>query len=113
MYNAVTKDDAPLAISWNNSLYTTAVYAVPKGAPNADAGQAAIAMWLLDEQGQQDFVEAIPYTTAIKGLSYPDALAEWLPAGANTEAAIEEDEAYYAENIGELADQFNTWVSSK
>lgn len=114
VYNAVTKDDAPLAISWNESLYTDAVYAVPKGAPNADAGQSLVAMILDDTQGQVEQVKAIPYPTALKALSdsdYPSDLQPWLPVGANADAAIAEDETFYATQIDKVAKQFDAWVS--
>ena len=52
VYGAVKIDNAPLAVKWKNSLYSQAVYAVPKGAPNADAGQASRAE-LLRRQGRQ------------------------------------------------------------
>lgn len=113
VFNAVDKDETPLAISWNNAMYTTAAYAVPKGAPNAEAGQAALAMWILDKKGQEQFMSQIPYTTAIEGLEFPSEVTSWLPADDNAEAAIEEDAEYYAENIGDLADEFTTWVSKK
>jgi putative spermidine/putrescine transport system substrate-binding protein len=116
VFNAVTKDKANLAISWDNSLYTDAVYAVPKGAPNAKAGQALLAMWILDKAGQVKMVSQVPYTTAIsdiKPADYPSDLTPWLPSGANAEKAIPEDEVYYSRNISTLTDAFNKWVSKK
>lgn len=115
-YNAVAKDKANLAISWKDSFYTDAVYAIPKGAPNPKAGQALLAMQLDDTKGQIKQVSAIPYPTAIKDLtesSYPADLRGWLPIGDNAKAAIPEDEPYYQKNITGLVKDFNAWVSKK
>ena len=111
VFNAVNKDNAPLDITWNNAIYTTAVYAVPEGATDPEVGQAAMSMWIRDREGQQEFVSRIPYPTPIEGLEYDESVQSWLPNGANEEAAIEEDAQYYAENIGDLVEAFNTWVS--
>lgn len=114
VYSAVTKDKAPLAISWTDSLYTDAVYAIPKGAPNKAAAQAMIAMWILDKKGQTNLVKQIPYPTAITGMNpqdYGQEVAPWLPSGDNAAKAIPEDEAYYAKNITSLAATFTKWVS--
>jgi putative spermidine/putrescine transport system substrate-binding protein len=114
-FSAVTKDNAPLAISWENSLFTDAVYAIPKGAPDKAAAQALMAMWILDKKGQIELVKKIPYPTAITGLNpvdYGQEVAPWLPSGENAAKAIPEDSAYYAKNIGNLTEIFNQWVSN-
>jgi putative spermidine/putrescine transport system substrate-binding protein len=109
-YNAVTKDNAPLAITWQDGMYLDAAYAIPKGSPNAKNAQAMLAMWILDEQGQQDFLKGVPYPTPIKGLEYPAELAPWLPAGENLDKAVASDDAYFAENINDLTSRFTKWV---
>ncbi|MFL1526246.1 extracellular solute-binding protein [Pseudomonas sp. O230] len=114
VYGAATKDKAPLAIKWPDSLYAEAVYAVPKGAPNAKAGQALIGHFISDLEGQKEFVKRIPYTTdiqALKATDYGAALTPWVVAGENQKAAIHEDAEYYSKNIAALADRFNRWIS--
>lgn len=114
VYNALKNDKAPLAVRWDNSLFAQCVYAVPVGAPNPDAGQAMIAHFISDIEGQKELVRRITYTTDIVGLdnsSYGEDLAPWLVAGENAEKAIEEDAAYYSQNITEVNDRFNRWVA--
>jgi len=38
VYSAITNDKAPLAVQWQDSVYSNSNYAVPKGAPNPVAG---------------------------------------------------------------------------
>lgn len=114
VYGAVNNDKAPLAIKWENSLFSQAVYAVPVGAPNAAAGQAMIAHFVSDVDGQKELVKQITYTTDIVGLdaaSYGSELAPWIVAGDNAKKAIEENASYYAQHITEVVDRFNRWVA--
>ncbi|GAC1046152.1 ABC transporter substrate-binding protein [Rhizobium sp. No.120] len=114
VYSAVKNDNAPLAAKWENSLYSQAVYAIPKGAPNADAGQAMIAHFIADQEGQKALVKQITYATDIVGLdstAYGDDLGPWIVAGDNAKKAIEENADYYAKNITEVVDRFNRWVA--
>ncbi len=115
VFGAVQNDKAPLAIRWQNSLYSQAVYGVPAGAPNADAGQAMIAHFIADVEGQKALVKKITYTTDLAGLdstSYSDELSPWIVAGDNAGQAIEENAAYYAQHITEVIDRFNRWVAT-
>lgn len=114
VYGAVKNDKAPLAVEWKDSLFSQAVYAVPKGAPNAVAGQAMIQYVISDTAAQKAFVEKITYTTDLVGLdaaSYGPDLAPWIVAGDNAKNAIEENASYYAKNISEVVDRFNRWVA--
>jgi len=106
---AVEKDNAPLAIGWDDSLYAEAVFSVPKDAPNPAAGQAALAFMIEDKDAQLQFVEATGYPTAIEGITYGPELDAWLPLGENIANAIPEDAAYYSKNISELSDEFFAW----
>ena len=114
VYSAVKTDKAPLALTWNNALYSVSVYAIPKGAPNIPAGQAFISMWIRDLAGQKAYVSKITYTTAIKQLNkegYSPDLDPWIVAGANAKAAIPEDDGYYAKNLPAIVDKFNRWIA--
>ncbi|KQU89615.1 hypothetical protein ASD12_28300 [Mesorhizobium sp. Root102] len=114
VYNAVKNDKSPLAIAWQDSLYSSAVYAVPKGAPNAIAGQAMIAHFIADTEGQKALVKKITYATGIAGLSpadYGEDVAAWIVAGDNAKKAILENADYYAKNLPDVVDRFNRWVA--
>lgn len=114
VYSAVKNDKAPLAMVWNDSLYSAAVYAVPKGAPNERAGQAMIGHFVADTEGQKALVRTITYVTGIKaleGADYGEDMAPWIAVGENVKNAIEENAAYYAENLPAVIDRFNRWVA--
>lgn len=116
VFGAVTLDKAPLAIQWQDSLYAQAVYAVPKGATNADAGQAMIAHFISDLEGQKALVKKITYTTDIAGLdaaAYGAEMAPWIVQGENQQKAIQENAEFYSKHIAELVDRFNRWVALK
>jgi putative spermidine/putrescine transport system substrate-binding protein len=115
VYNAVKNDKAPLAIEWQDSLYSQAVYGVPVGAPNPIAGQALIGHFIADTEGQKELVKIITYTTAIAGLApadYGDDLVDWIVAGDNAQKAFVEDGEYYAKTLPEVVDRFNRWIAT-
>ncbi|MNP19111.1 Bacterial extracellular solute-binding protein [compost metagenome] len=114
VFGAVKQDKAPLAIKWPDSMYAEAVYAVPKGAPNADAGQAMIGHFILDTEGQKALVKKITYTTDVKALnaeSYGPEMAPWIVEGDNQKTAIHENAEFYSKNIVKLVERFNRWIS--
>ena len=113
-FNAVSKDDASLAISWDEAIYTSAYYAIPKGAPNEKAGQALLALMIQDKQGLIEFVNNMTYITPRTDIAldeYSQEVQPFLAVGDNVASAIEEDSEYYAANIADLVTAFNTWVS--
>lgn len=113
LYDAAVKNGKPLAGTWKNALYTDTVFGIPKTAKNPKAAQAFLATWILDKQGQRDFVKQIPYPTPIKGLTYDDEITQWMPIGENLEMAIQEDDLdYYPKNIDELTKTFTKWLGS-
>jgi putative spermidine/putrescine transport system substrate-binding protein len=115
VYNAVTKDGAPLAMTWNDSMVSFVYYGVPVGAPNPEAGQALISWWLRDLDGQREFVQLAPYPTPITQLDeegYPEELAPWLPSGENLEDSVKEGIDFWKENLDPILAEFNTWVAS-
>jgi putative spermidine/putrescine transport system substrate-binding protein len=113
VFAAVKNDKAPLAIEWQDSLYTSGVYAVPKGAPNPTGGQAFIAQVVGDVEAEKGFVAILPYPTnlvAMENVDLGPELAPWLPAGANAGKAFEENAEYYGKFNTKVVDRFNRWV---
>jgi putative spermidine/putrescine transport system substrate-binding protein len=113
-YSAVMTDKAPLAISWDQAYVAYSYAAVPKGAPNAKAAQALLAMWILDLEGQKKFTEKYVYPTAIKSLplsAYGADLRGWLPLGDNLKNTITPDAEYLADHADEVSKTFNDWLT--
>lgn len=114
-FTAASQDDVPLKFVWNDAVYTDAVYAVPKGAPNPDAGQALMAMVIQDRAAQIDLVNTIGYPTQITNLTldaYSEKARPWIAQGGNLSTAVAENSQYYADNITKLVDVFNRWVTT-
>ena len=113
-YGIGEKEDQYAPGAWSDVSSGDAVYAVPVGAPNAIAGQAMIAHFISDIEGQKALVNEITYTTDVVGLdssSYGGDVAPWIVAGDNAKKAIEENATYYAQHITEVVDRFNRWVA--
>jgi putative spermidine/putrescine transport system substrate-binding protein len=116
IYDAIVNQKLPLEFTWNGGLTTAAYFAVPKGAPNPDVGQAAIAMWLLDKKGQIGFVNRTTYTTAIKDFTaaeydpkvQPYVVSKENVAGANT---VSENAQFYADNLDPVSTALATFQS--
>lgn len=114
VFNAVSQDNAPLAMTWDQAIYTSAYYAIPKGAPNEAAGQAFLAMLIQDKQGLIDFVDRMTYVTPRSDIpisDYDESVQPFLAVGDNVSTAVREDSEYYAENITDIVAQFNAWLS--
>jgi putative spermidine/putrescine transport system substrate-binding protein len=115
VYNAVTKDGHPLAMTWNDSMVSYVYYGVPVGAPNPEAGMALISWWIRDLEGQREFVDLAPLPTPIKALDeegYPDDLSPWLASGDNVEDSVKEGVEFWQENLDPILERFNTWVAT-
>lgn len=114
VYNAVKSDNAPLALVWPGSLYAEGAFAVPSSGPNLEAGQALLAAWIGDHEGQKGYVNQITYTTDIAALDadfYGEELKPWIVAGENMDGLIREDADYYYKNLTDVVDRFNRWLA--
>jgi len=114
VYDAIVNQKLPLDFTWNGGLTTAAYFAVPKGAPNSKVGQAAMAMWILDRDGQIGFVDRTTYTTAIKGLNAADYKAEVQPYVVSPDrdaTTVSEDAKYYADNLDPVSNALASFQS--
>jgi putative spermidine/putrescine transport system substrate-binding protein len=112
VYDAIVNQGLPLDFTWSGGLTTAAYFAVPKDAPEPKTGMAAMAMWILDREGQIGFVDKTTYTTAIEGLSnadYDEAVQPYVAAGDNITGTVSEDAQYYAKNLDAVSDALATF----
>jgi putative spermidine/putrescine transport system substrate-binding protein len=112
IYNAVREDEAPLAISWDDSLYAEAVFSVPKMAKNEPAGQAMLGFMVKEKDVLSEFSNAAAYPMGVKGLTYSAELQPWLAIGPNITTAVPEDAQYYQKNLPKLSSEFTEWLGS-
>jgi putative spermidine/putrescine transport system substrate-binding protein len=114
VYDAIVNQKLPLDFTWNGGLTTAAYFAVPKGAPNSKVGQAAMAMWILDHDGQVGFVDRTTYTTAIKGLTAADYKPEVQPYVVSPDRdsmTVSEDAKFYADNLDPVSNALAAFQS--
>jgi putative spermidine/putrescine transport system substrate-binding protein len=114
VYDAIVNQKLPLDFTWNGGLTTAAYFAVPKGAPNSKVGQAAMAMWILDHDGQVGFVDRTTYTTAIKGLTAADYKPEVQPYVVSPDRdamTVNEDAKFYADNLDPVSNALAAFQS--
>jgi putative spermidine/putrescine transport system substrate-binding protein len=114
VFNAVNADHAPISMTWNGAFYAPGYMAVPKGAPNAAAGQALIAMYVTDEEANKELVSRIPYPTPLKTITldeYAPEVQPYLPVGENVAQALQKDTAFYDEHGPEIDKQFTAWLA--
>lgn len=117
VYDAIEQQGLPLDFTWKGGTSTAAYFAVPKGLSDDDkaTGFAAMAMWILDEQGQINFVNKTTYATAINDLAlsdYDPSVQPYLATGENLDGVIVEDSKAVAEQLDELNDKMNAFLAS-
>jgi len=112
VYDAIVNQKLPFDFTWDGGMTTAAYFAVPKGAPNPEVGQAALAMWILDREGQIGFVDRTTYTTAIKDLAATDYKPDVQPfvvSKENTANTFAESPDYYADNLDAVSTALATF----
>jgi putative spermidine/putrescine transport system substrate-binding protein len=113
VFNAVRASNASLGMTWGGAVYDVPYFAIPRGAPNAKAGMALLAMWALDVEGNKKLVTQVPYPTPIKALplsDYPGAVQPWLAYGANLSTSIVLNAQYLVQNNGKDERTFAAWL---
>lgn len=114
LFDAIENQKLPFGYTWNGGLRTAAYYAVPKGAPDTKTGMAAMAMWVLDRQGQIDFVNKTTYNTDIKDLTLDDYQANvrpYIAQGPNVAKTVTEDSQYYSKNLDAVSQELAEFQS--
>jgi putative spermidine/putrescine transport system substrate-binding protein len=115
LLEAVTKDKAPVAISWNNAITESSILAIPKAAPAGavKSAEAALHFWTHDKKGQIALGTATGYPTPIKGVtidSFPAPVRPFIPLGPNLTNTAPQDDQYYYTHQDQVAKQFATWL---
>jgi len=112
-YDAVKNQNAPVAEAFGDAVIYDSYFAVAKNAPNAKNANALAAMWILDHDGQVNFVSAIPYPTPIQGLEkpsdYPESVRPFVP---DITTGIVSSDQWYIDNLPSLTKRWDTWVQS-
>jgi len=111
---AAISQGADLGFTWNDGGWTNSYYGIPKGAPNTAAGEAFLAMNLLDKKSVIALTDKIPYPTPLKDIQiseFSPKVGPFLPLGENIKNSYTEDEDYYVANIDKILKVFNSWLA--
>lgn len=103
---------APVDYHFNQALFVSDAWAIPKGAPNKKEAMEFIAL-AMSAQSQADFAKLIPYgPTNTAALSLLDAATkEALPSSeANFAKGSFLDVTYWADNGDRVGELFNKWT---
>ncbi|MCC6471079.1 MAG: ABC transporter substrate-binding protein [Alphaproteobacteria bacterium] len=103
---------APVDYHYNQALFVSDAWAIPKGAPNKKEAMEMIAL-AMSPRGQADFAKLIPYgptnTAALALLDAPTL--EALPSSeANFKKGVFLDVTYWADNGDRVGPMFEKWV---
>jgi putative spermidine/putrescine transport system substrate-binding protein len=105
------EEGAPIAIEYNQSFYTYTVMVVPKGAPNKELAEQFLA-YSFSPEAQAAVATAMPYGPLNKeafALIPPDR-ANLLSGGPQMEGKyILMDQAWWADNLEKVQEDFTTW----
>ena len=110
--DAIQREDAPAAITWNEGMLATDVWAVPKGAPNAENAQKFMAFTTLPVS-QARLSMQIPYgfvNNASAELIPADVLANLPTSPQYAEQMFVRDIAWWVENSEAVLNRWNEWL---
>ena len=105
---------APVAINWNQGLYSVEGWGVPKGSPRADIAKQFV-KFCADAKRQSDFTDTLAYgPTALEAYkNIPAARAAILPtAPANISLMKPPSGQWWHKNRNAASDRFNAWLLS-
>lgn len=114
-YERVVKENAPLAITWNNAVLNHSWLAIPKGAPNPELANAYLAYLIYNADGIVQHGTNIGYPTPVDGVyeQFDPETRKWLAIGPNADKGLWENAQYYKDNVGAVSRRFSEWLVSQ
>lgn len=106
------EEGSPVDFTYNQAVVISAGWVIPKGAPHAELAQEFL-NYISSPEMMLAFSEKIPYGAS--NLDTPDLMSDELKVslGLSEEQTANEiylDNAYWAENLEELEEEFNAWL---
>lgn len=115
-YNArasmAAEEGRPVGFSWTHSAYSIDSWVIPAGSPHKDLAMEYLA-FANGPEPQTKFAELFSYapTNVAAVADLPPELAHRLPAGANIESSFLSDEVFWTDNIDQISERWNVWVT--
>lgn len=120
IFNAAITENKPFQVVWDGQVYEYDVFAIPKGAPNAEAALEYIKFATATEQLARQ-ASWISYGPARKSSGplvglFNDGKTEMAPhmptAEANLANALPSSYEFWADRDAELNERFNAWLAA-
>ena len=113
LYNAMVNEGKPFKILWNAQVFDLDTYSVVKGAPNKDAAIEFL-RFCTSAEALADTTNYISYGPLRKSSAQfvnPKVLSHLPTAPENFKYALKYDIDFWADNLDELTDRFNSWLA--
>ena len=113
LYNAMVNEGKPFEIMWGPQVFDLDTYSVVKGAPNKAAALEFL-KFCTSAEALADTTNYISYGPLRKSSAQfvnPKVLPHLPTAPDNFKTALKYDIDFWADNLDELTDRFNTWLA--
>jgi putative spermidine/putrescine transport system substrate-binding protein len=112
-YNAIVKEGKPFKIMWNAQVFDLDAYSVVKGAPNKAAALEFLKFCTSAEALAETtyYISYGPLRKSSAQFVHPQVLPHLPTAPENFKYALKYDMAFWADNLDELNDRFNSWLA--
>lgn len=110
---AVKQEGAPVELEWNQAIFASNTWAVPKGAKNKEAAMKFIAFALRPEI-QAEMAKLLPYGPSNRNAFkfIPQTRARDLPTNPEYAArTISLDVNWWGKNLAKVEERFNDWLT--
>lgn len=108
VYSAKNDDRAPVAIVWDQHVFSADYLVVPKGTPHLDAAMELVG-YITSPEPQSRLSRYLPYApTNTKATPDPDIAAD-LPT-SHLDSSLRFNDAWWAENFAAVDEQFQAWL---
>lgn len=105
--------DVPLAYTLGDAVVIASPVAIPVNTPDLDAAYELLNWFVTDTASQEAFVEATSYLPAVlaEPVDVPEGAAQYALTGDNLDSLVQQDDAFWAENIDQILSDWNAWLA--
>lgn len=113
IFDAINNDKQPFSIIWDHQIWNLDLWAIPKGAKNAEQAKAFIAFAAKPEQlaAQTKYISYGPVRKSAAAMVDAEIASQLPTAEANFKTALQNDFQFWADHGDELNERFNVWLN--
>jgi putative spermidine/putrescine transport system substrate-binding protein len=106
--SAQTDDQAPVAIEWDQHVFSADYLVLPKGTPHKEAAMDLVA-YITSPGPQSRLSRYLPYAPANTDATPDPAIAPELPT-SHLDSALRFNDTWWAENFSAVDQRFQAWL---